>query len=67
MALDTKQIGAGLAAIGVLAMASFGYLSIQTPEARECEIELADKKARLELLTETKDACKVALTSCVGE
>jgi hypothetical protein len=63
--LDPKHVGAGLAALGVLAMAMAGYVTITTPEAQQCQIELADAKARLELLTEAKDACKDALNMCV--
>jgi len=66
--LDPKYISAGLAAIGVIALAAAGAVQITTPEAQEChedlseaKVELADAKARLELLTEAKDACKDAL------
>lgn len=65
--LDSKYIGGGLAAIGILAAASAGYLTITTPEAQECAIDLADAKARLELGEEIKDTCKIALKSCVGD
>jgi len=61
--LDPKHIGAGLAAVGVIAMALAGYVTITTPEAQQCQIQLADAKARLELLTEAKDACKDALNA----
>ena len=67
MKLDAKYIGGGLAAIGMLAAASAGYLTITTPEAQECAIELADAKARLELGNEIKAACKTALESCIGD
>jgi hypothetical protein len=62
--LDPKHIGVGLAALGVVALALVGYVKITTPEAQQCQIELADAKARLELLTEAKDACKDALHVC---
>jgi predicted aconitase len=62
----SKYVSAGLAAIGAIALAASGYLTVTTPEAQECAVQLADHKARLELLTEAKDACKVALSSCVG-
>jgi hypothetical protein len=63
---DSKYISAGLAAIGAIALAAAGTLTITTPEAQECAVELADAKARLELLTEAKETCKAALTTCVG-
>lgn len=62
--LDPRHIGAGLAAIGVLALAASGYVHITTPEAAQCAVDLADAKARLEVLTEVKDSCKVALEHC---
>jgi len=61
--LDPKTIGAGLTAIGIIALAFAGYVKITTPEAQQCQIELAGAKARLELLTEAKDACKDALNA----
>jgi hypothetical protein len=67
MQIETKHISAGLATIGILALAATGYVSITTPEAQQCMVDLADARARLELLTEAKDACKDALHSCVGE
>lgn len=62
--LDPKYIGGGLAAVGMLAAASAGYLTITTPDAQQCQVDLADARARLELLTEAKDTCKAALGAC---
>lgn len=70
--VDPKSaVSAGLAAVGALALIASGYLTVTTPGEQQCQIELADQKARLELLTErvrileeAKDACKVALISC---
>ena len=66
--LDSKYISAGLAAMGVVALAAAGFVTISTPAEAECQKELtetkvkfADASARLELLTEAKDACKDAL------
>ena len=68
LTFDSRYISAGLAAIGVVALAAAGFVNITTPAEEECrreltevKIELADAKARLELLTEAKDACKDAL------
>jgi hypothetical protein len=47
-----------------LALAAAGYLQITTPEAAKCKVDLADARARLDLLIEAKDACKVALEVC---
>lgn len=70
LTLDSKYLGAGLAAIGVVALAAAGFVTITTPGEEECNanltearVDLADKSARLELLTEAKDACKTALES----
>lgn len=62
---DPRYVGAGLAALGVVAMTLAGYVTITTPQAQQCAIDLADARARLELLTEAKDACKEALQVCV--
>jgi hypothetical protein len=64
MNIDTKTIGAGFAALAMGAGIMAGYFQITTPEAQKCAVELADSKARLELLTEAKDQCKTALTAC---
>lgn len=61
---DPRLVGAGLAAIGILAGAAGGYVRITTPEAAQCAVDLADAKARLELLSEVKDSCKTALAAC---
>jgi len=76
---DSKYLSAGLAALGVVALAAAGFVTITTPGEEECKQELvdvrfelrteltevkiqrADAAARLELLTEAKDACKTAL------
>lgn len=58
-----KSFYAGIGVLGVLGAALAGWVTITTPEAQACQIELADAKARLELLTEAKDACKDALDS----
>ena len=58
--IDSKVL-AGLGALGVVAAALAGYVTITTPSEQECQI--ADASARLELLTEAKDACWVALES----
>lgn len=72
VSLDPKTIAALLGALGILALAAAGAVVITTPGEQECAIELSDKKAeladaraRLELLTEVKDACKDALRVCV--
>ncbi len=64
MKFDSKHLAAALGAISILVLAAAGAVKITTPEAAECAVDLADARARLELLTEVKDACKVALTSC---
>lgn len=67
----SKYVSAGLAAVGAIALVASGYLTLTTPEEQQCQIDLADQKARLELmtervkiLTEAKDACKTALETC---
>lgn len=74
MALDSRYISAGLAAIGVLSLAATGFVNIVTPAEQECQQELSDVRvekadcaARLELLTEAKDACKDALEALTSE
>lgn len=61
---DPKMLLYGLAAVGVLAGSFAGYVKVTTPEAAQCAVDLADAKARLELLNEAKDACKTALSIC---
>lgn len=63
--LDMKYMSAGVAALGAMALAASGYLTITTPDAQQCMVDLADAKARLELLTEAKDTCKDALGVCI--
>lgn len=65
--LAPKQVGAGLAALGAMAMAASGALYISTPEAQECAVELARAEVRLELHADAMDLCEVALSSCNGD
>jgi hypothetical protein len=82
MQMDQKTaVGSGLAVLGLVGAALAGLITWTTPGEEQCQaeltsvqIDLADQKARLELvtervklLTETKDACKTALKSCAGE
>ena len=62
MTLDSRYLSAAIGAIGVLALAAAGYLQITTPEAAQCTVDLADARARLEMLGEVKQACKTALS-----
>ena len=69
-AIDGKYLSAGIAALGVFALAAAGFVRISTPGEDECQkqlteakVQLAAAQARLELLTEAKDACKEALQS----
>jgi 16S rRNA G1207 methylase RsmC len=71
--VEGKHIGAGLGALGVLALAVSGYVNITTPEAQQCAVDLAAAQARLELIEEAKESlkeatasCKSALKSCAG-
>ena len=64
MAMDNKVM-AGIGALGVLALALAGVVTVTTPEEKQCQIDLADASARLELLTEAKEACKAALDSLI--
>ena len=66
MNLDPKYLGAGLAAVGMLALAAAGYVQFITPTELECREKLSASEVRVELLTEAKDACKVALDTCAG-
>lgn len=66
MTLDTRYLSAAIGAIGVIALAAAGYVQITTPEAAQCSVDLADARARLELLREVKDTCKAALTTACG-
>jgi len=81
---DDKRVSAGLAAVGVIALAVAGFVRFTTPAEQSCKAELADvrvkcaedqgdckanladARARLELLTEAKDACKEALDVLTG-
>lgn len=62
---DPRHIGSGLAALGLLALAAAGYVTITTPQAQQCAVDLAAAKVRIEYLTDAKDACKEALRVCV--
>lgn len=80
-AINGRTINAGLAAVGVIALAAAGFVNITTPGQEECEdkladvrvasvqdisdikVQLADSKARLELLEIATDTCKDALDS----
>jgi hypothetical protein len=64
--MSNKAQASGLGVLGVLGMALTGYITITTPEEQACQIELADKSARLELLEEAKEACKSALDSLMA-
>lgn len=66
MNLDPRYIGAGLAALGVMAGAAGGYLRVTTPEAAQCEVDLAKATTKLELYVEVKDSCKAALEDCLS-
>jgi len=68
LVINSQYLSAGLAAIGVVALAAAGFVTITTPGEQECaseltetRVQLAGASARLELLTEAKDACKTAL------
>lgn len=61
---DPKTIALLAGAAAILVGAVAGVVKITTPEASECAVDLADARARVELLTEAKDACKAALSAC---
>ena len=81
---NDKRVSAGIAALGIVALAMAGFLRFTTPGEQSCKAELAnvrvkcaedqgnckadlaDARARLELLTEAKNACKVALDAMTG-
>lgn len=81
---EDKRVSAGIAALGIIALALAGFLRFTTPGEQACKAELAntrvlcaenqgnckadlaDARARLELLTEAKDACKSALNAMTG-
>ena len=74
MEFDTKSaVSAGLAGLGAMALVASGYMTLTTPGEQQCQIDLADQRARLELtvkenekLHDATDACKIALQSCAG-
>ena len=62
---DNKKWLAGLGFLGVMGAAAAGWVTIDTPEGKQCAIDLADASARLELYVEVADACKPALEACL--
>lgn len=69
---DSKLLAGGLGVLGLVGAAALGYGSFVTAGETECQlqllearVELSDKSARLELLTEVKDSCAIALESCM--
>lgn len=82
---NDKRVSAGIAALGIIALALAGFLRFTTPGEQACKAELsdlrvkcaedqgnckadiADARARLELLTEAKNACKDALDVLTGK
>jgi|1_EtaG_2_1085319.scaffolds.fasta_scaffold76461_2 hypothetical protein len=64
--MPEKTWAAGIGVIGVLGLATAGYIQITTPEHAQCSIELAGAEVRLELLTEATEACAPALETCLG-
>jgi len=68
MTLDSKtgSIGAVLAAVAVAIGIAAGKLVWETPEGRECAIELAATEVRVELLTEARDRCEDAIDAMEG-
>ena len=65
-AVNPKHVSAGLAAIGIVALALAGYVKITTPEQVQCQVDLADRSARLELTSEAMESCGKALDLCYG-
>lgn len=61
-----KNFYAGIGAIGIVALALAGYLKITTPEQVQCQVDLADKTARLDLTTKAMESCDEALDICTG-
>ena len=61
MQLDRQIAAYVVGAIGILAGAAGGYVKITTPEAAECQVQLADKAARLELTERAVAACEKVL------
>jgi hypothetical protein len=47
LSLDSKYISAGLAAIGVVALAAAGFVNISTPGEEECREDMIEVKAAL--------------------
>ena len=58
--IDSKYISAGLAAIGVIALAAAGFVNISTPGEEECREEMIEIKATLRTDNTT---CLVSLAS----
>lgn len=66
MKLDQKSVAWVIGLVGILAGAAGGYLKITTPEAAECQVQLADRTARLELVSHAADSCEKALDLCAS-
>ena len=71
MNVDPKYISAGLAAIGVIALALAGVVRITTPAEEELQlentklqVELGVANTKLELLEEVRATCATALKTC---
>lgn len=67
MKLDQKAIAYVIGVVGILAGAAGGYFKITTPEAAECQVQLADKSARLELTEKAAASCEKALDLCAPQ
>ena len=63
MKIDPKYAAAVvMAGLGLLGTVS-GVLYVSTPEAQQCEVELAREQVRNELQSEALNTCKTALQS----
>jgi len=68
--ISSKYMSAGIAAIGLIALAAAGLVTITTPGEQECKdkvsdlrVDMATATAEVKYLTEVKDTCKAALES----